>query len=470
MTVYSIFTYVGIAALLLTALRFWIARPKNWLICYLQNFIGALFIFSGFVKAVDPLGTSYKMHEYFEAFAQEGLRPVWEYLATWSTSMSILMIAAELFFGFTLLIGWMPRFTVTIVWWLTLFFTILTGYTYLSGYCITTLFVALSTAAVVMLAAVPLISKVNIRNLTLLAGLLFVAALFFWFKSESFGCAFTETKMKVTDCGCFGDFIKLKPWETFYKDVFLDALILILVLGYKDITSVFSKATETFAMTGAALFSSIICLYHVYWNEPSIDFRPYKVGNNIAELRKEVKPAVIEMTFVYKNKKTGEQMAYTMNELTSLNYDEVEFVERKDVVKDPGIPAKISNLFIEDNEGQNITDAILSEPGYTFLVVSPNIGKINEEAFKALNAIAEAATKSGAKFYAVVRNEGNMEQFKKKVNATYPFYHADETPLKTMIRSNPGLLLLKEGVVVNKWHYRHLPTVGELQKIYFNNN
>lgn len=466
MTVYSIFTYVGVAALLLTVLRFWVARPQNWLICYLQNFIGALFIFSGFVKAVDPLGTSYKMHEYFEAFAQEGLRPTWEYLATWSTPMSILMIAAELFFGFTLLIGWLPRFTVTIVWWLTLFFTILTGYTYLSGYCISTWFVLLSVIATLVLALVPLFTAAKQRNILLLLGLLFAAALFVWFKSQSFGCAFTETKMKVTDCGCFGDFIKLKPWETFYKDVLLDVLILILVLGYRDITSVFTKAKEMLATASVALLSSALCLYHVYWNEPSIDFRPYKVGNNIAELRKEVRPAVIEMTFVYKNKKTGEQKAYTMNELTSLNYDEVEFVERKDVVKDPGIPAKISNLFIEDNEGQNVTDAILSDPGYTFLVVSPSIGKTNEEAFTALNALAETASKSGAKFYAVVRNEGNMEEIKKKINANYPFYHADETPLKTMIRSNPGLLLLKEGVVLNKWHHRHLPSAEELQKNY----
>src|SRR5689334_24592607 len=115
MTVYDIFAYVGIAAVLLTALRWFIAKPSNLLICFLQNFVGSLFIFSGFVKAVDPLGTGYKMHEYFEAFASEGMPKFWDWMAGYSTIMAVAMIAAELFFGLMLIIGWMPRFTVAII-------------------------------------------------------------------------------------------------------------------------------------------------------------------------------------------------------------------------------------------------------------------------------------------------------------------------------------------------------------------
>src|SRR4029077_11939122 len=103
----------------------------KYIVTIIRILVGALFIFSGFVKAVDPLGTSYKMHEYFEAFAGEGFRPMWEYLANFSTFFAIAMIAAELFIGLMLIIGWKPRFTVGVIWLLTLFFTFLTGYTYL---------------------------------------------------------------------------------------------------------------------------------------------------------------------------------------------------------------------------------------------------------------------------------------------------------------------------------------------------
>ena len=115
MTVQLLFGIIGLVALGITALRYFVARPSNLLVCYLQNFVGALFVFSGFVKAVDPLGTGYKMHEYFEAFSQEGLRPVWEWLANFSTLSAIVMIAAELFFGLMLLVGWMPRLTVAVI-------------------------------------------------------------------------------------------------------------------------------------------------------------------------------------------------------------------------------------------------------------------------------------------------------------------------------------------------------------------
>ena len=104
MTVYTIFGLVALAAFVLALIRFFVKRPPNIMITFLQDFIGAFFIFSGFVKAVDPLGTGYKMHEYFEAFSQEGLAPVWEYLANFSTFFAIVMIALELFVGFALII------------------------------------------------------------------------------------------------------------------------------------------------------------------------------------------------------------------------------------------------------------------------------------------------------------------------------------------------------------------------------
>jgi uncharacterized membrane protein YphA (DoxX/SURF4 family) len=467
MTVYSIFTYVGIAALLLTVLRYFIARPTNWLICYLQNFVGSLFIFSGFVKAVDPLGTSYKMHEYFEAFAGEGLRPVWEYLATWSTFMSITMIALELFVGLMLIIGWKPRFTVAIIWWLTLFFTVLTGYTYLSGYAINLPFILQSVATFIILGLVAIPDKEDKRRKIAAIALLFTAILVGRMLNIAGTNEFVETKMKVTDCGCFGDFIKLKPWETFYKDVFLDVLILILVMGTKHIRPVFGNLTRDGIAGVAGAASLALCLYTTYLNEPFIDFRPYAIGKDINEARREIKPIIIEMVFVYKNKKTGEVKDYSQKDFGSMNFDELEFVERKDKVIDPGIPAKITNLRIEDEEGQDLTDTLLHDPNYSLMVVSHDLNKTNEAAFKQLNELAAATEKAGLKFYAVTLNDGKVEEFRHRNQTAYPFYSADATPLKTIIRSNPGLVLFKNGVVINKWHHRHLPTVEELNSNYF---
>lgn len=469
MTVYSIFTYIGIAAALLTALRYFIARPQNWLVCYLQNFVGSLFIFSGFVKAVDPLGTGYKMHEYFEAFAGEGLRPFWEWIANYSTYMSIIMIAAELFFGFALIIGWQRRFTITIIWWLTLFFTLLTGYTYLSGYGITHAFILLAIVLTVLFAAVSVPKDTRLRNRLLWVGfvLLIINGILAKFSGMYFTKEFEEAGMKVTDCGCFGDFIKLKPWETFYKDVFLDVLILILVLWVGEIKPVFGKKVNNSLAGLAAVAATFLCLYTTYWGEPIIDFRPYAIGNNIEELRHEKKPAIIDMYYTYKNKKTGEEKEYTAKDFGNMNFDELEFVKRRDVVIDPGIPARVLGLNIADEDGNEVTDDLLTDPNYALMVVTWNFKETHEDAFKNLNGLADAAKKAGVKMYGVVVNDGHSEEFKQRNGIGYPFYYCDETPIKTMMRSNPGLILLKNGVVVNKWHYRHFPTFEELNKEYF---
>lgn len=472
MTVYTIFGIVAAAAFLLALIRFAVKRPPNILITFLQDFVGAFFIFSGFVKAVDPLGTSYKMHEYFEAFAGEGLRPLWEYLATWSTFMAVVMIALELFVGLMLIIGWKPRFTVGIIWLLTLFFTLLTGYTFLSGYGITKLFMVLSAGLIVLFAAVAFPTKQSQRiNLAFFSiGVLVTLFLITKFSGVFFTTEFTETKMKVTDCGCFGDFIKLKPWETFYKDVILDIMILMLVLNIKFVRPVFGEMTRSFIAVAAGAFALIFCLYNVYGNEPLIDFRPYAVGNDINDLRKERVPAKVEMVFVYRSNKTGQAKEFSYDDVMKGRMDYAEYdsmLERKDKVLDPGIPAKITNLRIENDEGIDITDTLLQDPNYSLMVVSYKLSITHEDAFKELNAIAAECDKAGVKFYAVTANDGHVEEFRHKNQTAYPFYHADETPLKTIIRSNPGLVLFKNGIVINKWHYRHLPTFDELNKEYF---
>ena len=472
MTVYTIFALVAAAAFALALIRFLVKRPPNIMITFLQDFIGVFFIFSGFVKAVDPLGTSYKMHEYFEAFAGEGFRPMWEYLATWSTFMAVVMIALELFVGLMLIIGWKPRFTVGIIWLLTLFFTFLTGYTFLSGFGITKLFLAGSAVVLVLFASATFPKKQSVRiNLIFFSiGAAVIVFLLTKFSALFFTTAFIETGMKVTDCGCFGDFIKLKPWETFYKDVILDVIILVLLINLKTVRPLFGDMIREFMAYTSGAAALLFCLYNVYGNEPVIDFRPYAIGNDIIDLRKEKKPADIEMVFVYRSNKTGKFKEFPYDSVMQGKMDYVEYdsmIERKDRVRDPGIPAKITNLRIENDEGGDITDTLLQNPDYSLMVVSPNLKKTHEGAFKQLNQIAAGCDKLGLKFYAVTVNDGHVDEFRHRNETAYPFYHADETPLKTIIRSNPGLLLFKNGVVINKWHYRHLPTFEELNTNYF---
>ena len=471
MTVYTIFGIVALAAFILALIRFIVNRPPNILITFLQDFVGSFFIFSGFVKAIDPLGTSYKMAEYFEKFAEEGFRPLWEYTAHFSTFFAIVMIAAELFVGLMLIIGWKPRFTAGIIWLLTLFFTFLTGYTYLSAYCITKPFLLLSLFTIILFAAVAFPAKQSRRiNITFFAfGVAIVLFLVTKLTGHFMTCGYTESNLKVTDCGCFGDFIKLKPWETFYKDLILDAMILVIVLNIKFVRPVFGNMFRSTVATFSALASLLFCLYNVYSNEPVIDFRPYKVGNDIVDLRKEKKPEKREMSWQYHNKVTKQWETVTYEDVMKnrVQYDKYDTNYRKDNILDPGIPAKITNLRIGDNEGGDITDSLLSDPNYSCMVVVYNLDKTHADAFKQLNEIAAGFDKLGLKFYVVTVNNGKVEEFRHKYQTAYPFYNADETPLKTIIRSNPGLVMFKHGVVINKWHYRHLPTFEELNRTYF---
>lgn len=429
--------------------------------------VGGLFIFSGFVKAIDPLGTSYKMHEYFEAFSSLGLQGWWQAMSAWSTPIAVLMIVVEMAAGVALLIGWIPKLTVWILYLMTLFFTVLTGFTYLSGYCPSLAFGVLSLAvtALWLVAAARFHHPNGMKIFWSAIGATLIILILMKSGNTLLTCGFTASKMKVTDCGCFGDFIKLKPWETFWKDIILDILIFILVIRVKDIRPLFSVAGVHLTTALATLFSLLFCFSNFLWDIPIVDFRPYKPGNNIRELRKALKPEVREYVFVYKNKNTGEEKEFKMDELDQAD-ENWNFVDRKDVVIDPGIPAKINNLFIRNAAGEDITGELLSDERYSFMVVMYKLGNTNRKAFAHLNALAEYSDKKGLHFYGVYGGDMPAEPFRHEMQTPFEFFTADETALKTIIRSNPGLVLLKNGVVIAMWHHRHLPSVEELEKEY----
>ncbi len=291
------------------------------------------------------------------------------------------------------------------------------------------------------------------------------------FSGLFFTAAFNNSNLKVTDCGCFGDFIKLKPWQTFYKDCVLDVLILTLVMNMKFVRPEFNQGILNAIAALFAVLCMAFCLDNVYLNEPVLDFRPYAIGQDINDNMIEKVHPVIKMTYVYRDRKTKLTKEYPSTALSDTNVMKelanMDYVSRRDEILDEGKPAKISNLFIQDDDGNNLNDTVLRNPNYSLMVISYNLDKTHTSAFKRLDELAAACDKAHIKFFAITVNDGHVDDFRHKYNAAFPFYSADETPLKTIIRSNPGLVLLKNGVVINKWHYRHLPEFEELNDLYF---
>jgi hypothetical protein len=396
------------------------------------------------------------------------MKGFWEALNSLSTPFAVFMIVAEMGAGLALLTGWKPRFTVWALFLMTLFFTLLTGFTYLSGYCPNAFFGVFSLAllALWMLSATRhnLPGGRRIFYGALAASGVYAALIY---AGAFYGCGFTESRMKVTDCGCFGDFIKLKPWETFWKDIVLDALIYFLVVQRIHIRPVMRSRYNYSVVSLGTLGSLAFCLSNFMWGLPIVDFRPYKEGNNIYELRQPVRPEQREFVFVYKNKTSGEQKEFGMSELDQATSD-WEFVDRIDRVTDPGIPAKISNLYINDPGGEDVTDELLRHEGYSLMAVIYNMKKTRRRPIvKKLVPLAEACATDGIPFYAVCSGDLPVDAFRHELQTPFPFYTADDIALKTMIRSNPGLVLLKNGVVVKKWHRLYFPKYETLKKKYF---
>lgn len=454
MTVQKLFIILSIVALILS-----LFRNKKWnngngiFINLVQSFVGLLFIFSGIVKAIDPIGTGYKMKDYFESFAQDGFANFWEKMSQFNITFSLGMIIFEIFLGIAILIGWKSRWTAIGLLGINLFFLFLTGYSYLSGFCLSK---SLFIVAAVLLTLLFLSSFIK-NNSKRAQGLMFTTALvllyFIYCKmsGNGIGCTFTVSKMKVTDCGCFGDFMKLKPWETFYKDIFLTILSIILVRWHQLITPIFDIKKSNLIVGLGTLLSIIFCLYNTYWNEPIVDFRPYAIGNNINEKMKEIEPSIVENILIYTNKLTGQEERFGINNIpTDTSF---VFKDRVDSVIKEGIPAPIHNLRFEDADANDVTQSILNEQAVSYWIVCYNIDKSDMKAIdEKLIPFATEMRKKGTNVYCMLGK--SSAEFEKKISSCMDIVHADETALKTMIRSNPGILKVQNGVVVNKWHCR----------------
>jgi uncharacterized membrane protein YphA (DoxX/SURF4 family) len=396
MTIYTLFGLIGSIALVVNIIRYFIEKPAKPLIAFIQDFVGVLFIFSGFVKAIDPLGTAYKMTEYFHEFNMM-------FMDNYSLAFAVFMIVFELVLGVALLLGYKKDLSIWLSLLMIVFFTFLTGFTAYTG--------------------------------------------------------------KVTDCGCFGDFIKLKPIQSFYKDVFLTALILILLFGKKHIEPLISKFPSALILGVVTIVSTWYCFSNFYFNLPQFDFRPYKIGNHIPEqmtVPDSLKP-IKDFIFVYKNKATGELKDYKTDELGNVNFDEWEYADRKEIVIREGEVPKINNFRLDNENGENISEEVLNDPNYAFWIIAYDLTKTNKTAFTdKLNTIAAEAKKNGYKVF-VATATADYAALKKELNADYTFYTGDAIFLKTIIRSNPGLVIVKNGTVKAKYHHRHIPDYGTIR-------
>ncbi|MGB7396029.1 MAG: BT_3928 family protein [Pricia sp.] len=258
---------------------------------------------------------------------------------------------------------------------------------------------------------------------------------------------------KVTDCGCFGDAIKLTPWESFTKDVILLLLILVLFLGRKHIKPLFRANT----LRILTLITVILCIVYgnfVLNHLPVVDFRPYKIGANIEAgmTVPEDAPKPI-YDYAWRFKVDGEEKTI----VTQGDYPSVdgEFIDVETTEVQKGYEPPIHDFTIERN-GEDFTASMLQEP-HLVMVIAYDLAKTNEEVYSELKKVTDRALKNG--FKVIGMSASNEQQTSKLVaghELDFKFYFTDETTLKTIVRSNPGVLVLEKGTIREKVHYNDL--------------
>jgi hypothetical protein len=279
----------------------------------------------------------------------------------------------------------------------------------------------------------------------------------------------------VQTCGCFGDAIPLTPWQSFSKDMVLLLLVLVLFVNRKAIQPLVKQKTGDKLLIAATVLSLGFGLY-TYNFSPIVDFLPYKIGANILDEMKTPPGApadVYEITYHLKNKKTAETKVMTDKEYLKTaiwkdtNWEIVGNPES--VLLKKGFEPKIRDLNIQDAQGNNYNQELLSIPFYSLVIVAYNLEETNVEATGRINALA-ANLKDNFNTRVVLLTSSppqSAEAFAKKNNLVSELFYADGVPLKSMVRANPGVILMKNGVVINKWHYHSLPKYEDLVKEYF---
>ena len=356
--------------------------------------IAIAFIFSGYVKAVDPLGTQYKIEDYLGALHLMAYVPRFVTLGA-----SVSLSAIEFSIGIFLLLAIRRR----------------------------------------------LISKVTLvfmSVMTLLAIWIYVAN-------------------PVEDCGCFGDFIRLTNGETLLKNIVLLGASLTVSFMPLRMYRFISKTNQWIAFHFTFVFILFTSAYSLYLL-PVFDFLPYHVGTDInreMEIPEGAKAPEFQTTFILE--KDGKQKEFTLEDYPDSSWT---FIDSKTVQTQEGYVPPIHDFSLQDMKtGEDLTAAVLERKGYTFLLISPHLEEADDGNFGDIDYLYEYAQEHGYAFYGLTASTmSGVQMWRDITGAEYPFLNADATTLKTMIRSNPGIMLLKDGVIIRKWSHNDLPRQEEL--------
>jgi uncharacterized membrane protein YphA (DoxX/SURF4 family) len=361
--------------------------------------VGVLFIISGFIKDNDPLVFSYKLDEYFVVFHTE-------WMSTVSLYLSMFICVFEVGLGFALLFGAKIRAVAWSLLLMILFFTFLTFYS-----------------------------------------------------------AYFDV---VKDCGCFGDALKLTPWQSFTKDAVLLVLILIIFINRKNITPLFGEKASNLVAYTFLLLSFFFTLY-CYRHLPVIDFRPYAVGKNLIEGMKSaeelgLEPPKYAVKYRMANKVTGKDTVVLSSDYVEKKmWEDTTWASPKaegDNIKiKDGYEPPIHGFTFSNQNGEDITHAFLSSPGYKFMLVAYNLDKTNVSVQHKINDFVALCEKEKIPFIGLTGSSSSViDAFRHEHNSMFDYYVCDETALKTIIRSNPGLVLLDGATVAAMWHYNDFPS------------
>ncbi len=368
---------------------------KELLAYICRFFLGIVFLFSGTVKAIDPMGSAIKIGEYLSAFSLDNLQGL-------AVPFSINLAAVEFTLGTCMFLGVYRRYASLLTLLLMLFMTPLTLYLALYD--------------------------------------------------------------PVADCGCFGDAILLSNWQTFYKNIFLLLAAVIAFLYNQHAQPGYTFKVYWFVALYAYLFCVGFSLRN-YWHLPIVDFLPYKVGVNIPEQMNIPEGAPTDeyiYSFVYE--KDGLQKAFSLEDAPT-NDSTWMFVRSESKLIKAGYVPPITNFTLFTSEGDDLIEQILNDTIGVFLLIAPKLEQANEERIDEINNIYDYSLENKMKFYGVTSSdEMAIATWIDYTGAEYPFLFGDETMLKTIIRSNPGLLLLKEGTILQKWHYNDIPKEEYLEQ------
>lgn len=270
----------------------------------------------------------------------------------------------------------------------------------------------------------------------------------------------------VKDCGCFGDALHLTPWQSFTKDIVLLVFVLVLFWQRKNIKPLINPKAA-----GVATFAGLILCTWFTWNcyahLPVKDFRPYAIGKNINEGMILPPGAItdsIAMVFIYQ--KDGKQMEFAMDQLSNLD-STYTFVDRKDKVIRVGDKPAIHDFAIRDAADADYTSDFLNREDYVFMLVAYDIQKTNEGIQGRINDFAKSCQMADVEFFGLTSTiPAETDKFRHEHQNMFPYYYCDATALKTIIRSNPGLVLLKKGTVIDMWHHNDFPSFDEVNRKY----